>query len=138
MKHYTVTQAAGILNKSVRAIRQAAETHDDIGEKVGAYWLLDDADLDKLRAMKRGPTPKKPGRKRRKVSRPAQSASEQQQARIREAYPQLEIKVDGLPADLFTGDCTCRPTVSLDAQLIIVAGSDDCPVHGFSAQEAQP
>ncbi len=77
MRHYTVTQAAGILNKSVRAIRQAAETHDDIGEKVGAYWLLDDADLEKLRAMKRGPTPKKPGRPRKRRAKPA-PAQEQQ------------------------------------------------------------
>lgn len=35
-----------------------------------------------------------------------------------------------IPSDLFTGACTCRPIFAEGG--LIVAGEDNCPVHGFS------
>ena len=34
-----------------------------------------------------------------------------------------------IPADRFTGKCDCRPIIV--EKILIVAGEDDCPVHGF-------
>lgn len=35
----------------------------------------------------------------------------------------------------FFGNCTCRPIINLTAGLCQVGGEDDCPVHGFGADD---
>ena len=37
-----------------------------------------------------------------------------------------------LPADLFTGRCSCRPI--LVGGILIIGGEDNCPVHGFATE----
>ena len=58
MKQYTITQAAGLLKKSPRTVRQNVEKYPDIGHRVGSIWILSDADLTKLAALRRGPKPR--------------------------------------------------------------------------------
>ena len=76
MKQYTITQAAELLNKSPRTIRQNVENNADIGHRVGSVWILTDADLTKLAALRRGP---KPGRKRRAKPAPAPAPAQEAQ-----------------------------------------------------------
>lgn len=68
MNEYTITQAAALLNKAPRTVRQNVEKYPDIGRRVGSVWILTDSDLTKLAALRRGPKP----RKRRAKPAPAQ------------------------------------------------------------------
>ena len=67
MAEYTITQAAARLGKAPRTIRQNVEKHGDIGRRVGAVWILSEADLVKLAALRPG----RPPRKRRRAQAPA-------------------------------------------------------------------
>ncbi len=80
MNQYTVTQAAAIVGKSVRTVRQAAELNEHIGKKIGSVWVLDDNDLELIRAMRQGgriPAPKRKPRKRRAKPAPATATAQE-------------------------------------------------------------
>lgn len=51
---YTTAQAAALTGKAERSVRQLAERHDDIGRRIGHWWMFSAADLERIRAIGRG------------------------------------------------------------------------------------
>ena len=71
-RRYTTSEVAVLLGKSPRTVRQFAEYHGDIGEKVGRNWTFSAGDVARLRTWSKA-TPR-PRKRRRRASAPAQEA----------------------------------------------------------------
>jgi hypothetical protein len=72
---YTSAQVAQKTGKAERTIRQLAEAHDDIGARLGRWWVFTDADVVRIQAISKG-RPRKP--RRRQAPAPAPVTEEAQ------------------------------------------------------------
>ena len=70
---FTTAEVAAMLGKSPRTIRQFAEYHGDIGQKIGRNWTFSAGDVARLRTWSKA-TPR-PRKRHRRAQAPAQEAN---------------------------------------------------------------
>lgn len=59
-RRYTTAEVAAMLGKSPRTVRQFAEYHGDIGQKIGRNWTFSAGDVARLRTWSKAtPRPRK-------------------------------------------------------------------------------
>jgi len=54
MTTYTSNQVAELTGRTRRTVLQAAETHAEIGRKHGRDWVFTDADIARIKALRKG------------------------------------------------------------------------------------
>ncbi len=54
---YTTQQVAEMTNKTPQAVRAWVLRHPEHGKMLGDIWTFSDADVEAIRAVKRGPKP---------------------------------------------------------------------------------
>ena len=54
MRQYKSAQVAQASGKAARTIRQLAETHEEIGSRLGRWWVFTDADITRIKAIAKG------------------------------------------------------------------------------------
>ncbi len=71
MRQYTSAQVAQATGRAERTIRQLAEAHEEIGTRLGRWWVFTDADIARIKAISKG-------RPRKRRAKPAPAAQEAQ------------------------------------------------------------
>jgi len=71
MNTYTTQQVAEMTNKTPQAVRAWVKRHPEHGRMLGDIWTFTDADVEVIRALKRGPKPQAGSKPRKRPAKPA-------------------------------------------------------------------